>query len=111
MMSSVFCEMSPSASGGISSGLIGCPTTCMSASRAGENRSVSARHLTIWRIKVLGSEALGAYMLIWSPPKVHQPSASSDISPGPTISPPVILQISMSTCVRSRAWAFSYAIS
>ena len=47
-------------------------------------------------------------MLMWSALYVAQPSASSDRSPVPTTRPPTWFATSISICVRSRAWAFSY---
>jgi len=57
--------------------------------------------------KVLGKPALGSYMDMWSPLKVHQPNASSDRSPVPTIKACCWFAKSIRICVRSRACAFS----
>ena len=72
--SSVFCLICPFESAGVSSGLIGVSAMSMRISAADLPPFVAASvntflaaHLTRYLIKVFGTDALTAYIDIWSP--------------------------------------------
>lgn len=78
MLASVACAFVPPVLVGINSGVMVAWQICWVIAAPSAPKSASPTQAKTRSSKVLGKPALGSYMDIWSPLKVHQPNAISE---------------------------------